>query len=259
MISERPLLSVIVPTFESGVDLQNLLNSLIAVDSRGLRFEVIIVDGASSDNTLEVISRFQRQLDIMLISNSDRGMTDAIMIGLSLASGHWFIEMNSDEEVCDGLFHALVNYSDYCDVILGRRLKVSSNRIVDRVEWVPSFWLKVWVLYGQGLIHTDTTLIRIDKVFSCNGYDSEFQTIGNDVAFSIRLLSQNIRCRHCNFVFSIFVDSDQRFSSKAGVERLRQINLSIQKKYVSVNLKSKMLKFVSRGLFFLRSFYYGKK
>lgn len=54
-MTDAPDLSVVVPTFNRGRQLEPLLASLLAQEPRGVRFEVVVVDNNSSDNTRDVV------------------------------------------------------------------------------------------------------------------------------------------------------------------------------------------------------------
>jgi glycosyltransferase involved in cell wall biosynthesis len=58
--------------------------------------EYIIVDGASKDSTLEIISRYRDKVDI-LVSEPDKGLYDAMNKGLKLATGNYVIFMNAGD------------------------------------------------------------------------------------------------------------------------------------------------------------------
>ena len=58
--------------------------------------EYIIVDGASKDSTLEIISRYRDKVDI-LVSEPDKGLYDAMNKGLKLATGDYVLFMNAGD------------------------------------------------------------------------------------------------------------------------------------------------------------------
>jgi glycosyltransferase involved in cell wall biosynthesis len=58
--------------------------------------EYIIVDGASKDSTLEIISRYRDNIDI-LVSEPDKGLYDAMNKGLKLATGDYVLFMNAGD------------------------------------------------------------------------------------------------------------------------------------------------------------------
>ena len=93
---ERPLVSVVVPTMNSAALLADALQSLAEQTCRD--FEVIVSDGASTDDTVAVAQRFAASLPALQVdSRSDTGVYDAINRGVALARGEWFLVLGSDD------------------------------------------------------------------------------------------------------------------------------------------------------------------
>jgi len=79
----RRRFSVITPTFNSGPKLEETINSVLS--QKNELFEYIIVDGRSTDETLNIIRKYGRR--IRWISKKDRGVYDAMNKGIGLANG----------------------------------------------------------------------------------------------------------------------------------------------------------------------------
>jgi glycosyltransferase involved in cell wall biosynthesis len=81
----RPLVSVIVPSYNQGRFLAECLDSILAQDYRPL--EIVVVDGASRDTTLEVLRSRGHVPELRWISEPDDGPADAVNKGLAAARG----------------------------------------------------------------------------------------------------------------------------------------------------------------------------
>lgn len=90
-----PVLSVVIPNYNFGPFLRELLAQLDMLKCRE-RLEVIVVDGGSKDDSLEVAREFLQPQDSLLYG-PDNGQADAISKGLALATGDWFMFQNSDD------------------------------------------------------------------------------------------------------------------------------------------------------------------
>ena len=66
--------------------------------------EIIVIDGGSSDQTLDILSRYSHWIT-RLISESDNGQSEAINKGFSLATGDIYAWINSDDYYLPGTFH----------------------------------------------------------------------------------------------------------------------------------------------------------
>ncbi|MBC7992745.1 MAG: glycosyltransferase [Rhizobacter sp.] len=94
----RPLISVVVPTWNTASVLPQALRSLS--EQTFVDFEVIVSDGASSDGTLGVAEKFAGALaHLQIDSRPDTGVYDAINRGVRLSSGQWFMVLGSDDRL----------------------------------------------------------------------------------------------------------------------------------------------------------------
>ncbi|MDP2997948.1 MAG: glycosyltransferase [Bryobacterales bacterium] len=84
-----PLISIVIPTFNSAPFLSHCLGSIAKQDYPKL--EVVVVDNCSTDATGKIVDRYSR-LITRFISEPDRGQADAVTKGLRIAAGdiaHW--------------------------------------------------------------------------------------------------------------------------------------------------------------------------
>ena len=93
-----PLVSFIVPTFDSQAHLANALQSL--ADQTCRDFEVVLSDGASLDDTVLIAQGFAQALPSLTIdSQPDKGVYDAINRGIGHARGDWVLVLGSDDRL----------------------------------------------------------------------------------------------------------------------------------------------------------------
>lgn len=91
--------TIITVTYNSGCFLEQCIQSVIAQNHADI--EYIIVDGGSTDNTLEIISRYQPFIS-KWISEKDEGMYDALNKGIAMATGDIIGTLNSDDLFASG-------------------------------------------------------------------------------------------------------------------------------------------------------------
>jgi glycosyltransferase involved in cell wall biosynthesis len=87
------LISIITVTLNSSKTLRATLDSLAS--QKYTDFELIIVDGVSTDNTLEILTEFE--LNYNVLSEPDNGIYDAMNKGIKLAKGDIIGILNSDD------------------------------------------------------------------------------------------------------------------------------------------------------------------
>lgn len=93
MQDAKPPISIITATYNAG---QTLADCLQSVAGQGVDVEHLIIDGASSDDTLQVVEAHRDKI-AQVISERDRGIYDAMNKGIALASGEVVGILNADD------------------------------------------------------------------------------------------------------------------------------------------------------------------
>ena len=87
-------ISIITPSYNQGDFIEQTIQSVLSQTYDNI--EYIIVDGGSTDNSLEIIDKYKDKIDIV-ISENDKGQSDAINKGFKLATGTLTGWINSDD------------------------------------------------------------------------------------------------------------------------------------------------------------------
>ena len=95
---DKPLISIITVVFNGEKYLEETIQSVI--NQTYSNVEYIIIDGGSSDGTLDIIKKYEERIDYW-VSEKDRGIYDAMNKGIDVASGKWLNFMNGGDEFYD--------------------------------------------------------------------------------------------------------------------------------------------------------------
>ncbi len=104
----KPLVSIIIPTYNEEEDIEKCLNAVLSLkyDKR----EIIVIDSASTDNTPHILRKYQENGLIKMISeNERRGVSSARNLGINNANGEIVVLLNAD----------IIPEKDFINKILG--------------------------------------------------------------------------------------------------------------------------------------------
>ncbi len=196
-------ISIITATYNSGRTLRDTLESVLHQNYKDI--EYIIIDGASTDNTLDLIKAYEPKFNgrMRYVSESDKGLYDAMNKGLNMATGEVVGILNSDDFfnnesiiqlVADTMksknvdaVYGDVHYVDDGD--LGKCVRYYSSKIFTRglmrlgfMPAHPSFYCKTQVYREKG------------------GFDTSFRQTA-DFELLLRLI-------YCHSIKTIYVPFD---------------------------------------------------
>jgi glycosyltransferase involved in cell wall biosynthesis len=102
-----PKITVITPSYNQGQFIEETILSVINQDYANL--EYIIIDGGSTDNTVDIIEKHESSIAYW-VSEKDLGQSNAINKGLKVATGQIINWLNSDDVLLEGALSKIANY-----------------------------------------------------------------------------------------------------------------------------------------------------
>ncbi len=180
-------------------------------DQEGVAFEHIIMDGQSTDGTVEWL---EKQPDVEWRSEPDEGMYDAVNKGWQMASGDILAYLNCDEQYLPGTLGFIKTYFDRhpeVDVLFGDTLVVDPDGCLlsFRKGYQPRM---SYILASHLYVLSCTMFFRrkiMDDGFSLN---SEYRIVA-DMDFVIRLLRNSYKAKHVRRYLSVFTWTGQNLSA----------------------------------------------
>ncbi len=91
----EPKISIVTPVYNSSQYIEKCIKSIVGQTYQN--YEHIIMDGGSTDGTIEIIDKYLGEYPVKLVSEADEGMYDAINKGFSRATGEILCWLNADD------------------------------------------------------------------------------------------------------------------------------------------------------------------
>ena len=114
---KQPKISIITVCYNSALHIEECIQSVVSQDYPNL--EYIIIDGGSSDGTLDIISKYKDKI-AYFVSEPDRGISDAFNKGIKAATGDIIGIINSDDFMMPGVLkNVAAEYEEGVDVYRG--------------------------------------------------------------------------------------------------------------------------------------------
>lgn len=130
--------SVITISYNSKETIERTFQSIMAQPYRPL--EYVLVDGASTDGTIEVIERYIPQfkalgIEVLFRSEEDKGISDAFNKGIRRSTGSIIGIINSDDQLAEDAVSRIVNkFEEDTDVVCGDCLWIDEERNLQYVR-----------------------------------------------------------------------------------------------------------------------------
>lgn len=136
-----PKISIVTPSYNQGQFIEETILSVKNQDYPNI--EHIIVDGGSTDRTLEILKKYEGTYKIYWISEPDEGQADAVNKGFALAKGEIIGWLNSDDVYFDTHVITRVvqcfNRRKNFDIIYGNLALINKTGLILKIDVAPGF------------------------------------------------------------------------------------------------------------------------
>ena len=194
-------ISIITVCYNAEKTIERTIRSVIRQDYKNI--EYVVVDGESSDGTLDILDRYKTDITI-LVSEKDKGIYDAMNKGISLSEGAYILFLNADDylfspSVIENMMAAISQYKD-SDIFYGNLLMFDDKTGQAKI-WKPGP-VSGKLLYSSTLPHPATIYKR--TIFEkLNKFDDTYK-IAADYEFYVRAFTSDANFKYLDKLVSVF-------------------------------------------------------
>ncbi|SDS99897.1 Glycosyltransferase involved in cell wall bisynthesis [Mucilaginibacter mallensis] len=215
-----PKVSIVTTVFNAAATIEDTILSVINQTYKNI--EYIVVDGGSTDGTLQIINNYKNQIS-HIISEPDKGIADGFNKGIALATGEWTGMINADDWYALNAVELMIeNTSDNDQVCCGNIMLMGNNGF-SRIKKSKVSWLNL----GMYIMHP-TCFIRTEVYRQIGLYDTSLK-IAMDFDMFLR-----IKCKGLKFKY---IDELMAYMRTGGVStdvaKMHKEELTVMKRYLT--------------------------
>jgi len=255
-----PRMSVIMPTYNQGAFIERAILSILNQNYPNLEF--IIIDGGSTDDTINIIKKYERYISYWQ-SKPDNGQADAINQGLAKATGVYVSWLNSDDFYLSGVLKNVAGFFEKsgADIVHANEYVVDTKDMIigeNRGLPFPEMMGLAFFIYG-GYWTFQTTMFWKKELHDKYGFLDTKYNFALDLELFSRFAVNGAKFRYMNQHVAGF--RYHAFSKNCTLQevraRERKIIMMEYGKYIPRIFRNKFLMGKLSELYFLRHFFIG--
>lgn len=156
---DKPLISIVTVIYNAEKYLAEAIESVI--NQNYYNVEYIVIDGGSTDNTIDIIKKYEGQIDYW-VSESDEGQSDAFIKAFGICNGEWLTWLNGDDILLPGAIDELVQTAlkhRSIECFTGNVIWITADKKIIQCR-IGEWWNNILPKLGQLNVYGPTTFFK---------------------------------------------------------------------------------------------------
>ncbi|MFH1641814.1 MAG: glycosyltransferase [Nanoarchaeota archaeon] len=214
-IKKTPYVSILVPSYNEGKTIVHVLKSIINLDYPKDKFEIIVINDGSVDNTVEAVSDFiknNNSFNIKLLSQKNQGKASSLNNALKIAKGKYFACLDADSFVDPKTLKKMLKIYEEEDnnlAIVTPAMKVKSPRnFLQKIQWLE-YLVSLFIARLMGYLDCiyvapgPFSLYSTSIIRKLGGFDKNNITEDQEIAYRVQKYHYKIRHCYSGYVYTI--------------------------------------------------------
>jgi glycosyltransferase involved in cell wall biosynthesis len=237
-LPNNPLISIVVPSYNQGAFIRQAIQSCLDQNYRPI--EIVVMDGASSDNTVDVLKSFGDIPELRWVSEPDKGVVDAVNKGLRAARGDIACIQSSDDfhrPGCLAAVAAAFRGNPAAGLVFGDADRVDSDgRLLTSLRQ-PRYTLER-LLAREVFIYQPSAFFRRELALEMGGWNPEIPYVPDaDLWIRLAFRAPVVQCRAALGACRTHPGQRDTHRDRIFTEYLKMLEMSADLKTASRRLK----------------------
>lgn len=209
-------ITVVTVCYQAENTIEETIQSVLAQEYQDM--EYLIIDGKSTDRTMDIVRQYADDARMRVISEKDTGLYNAMNKGSREAQGDYIIFLNSGDIFADR--NVLADMAPHLikDIVFGNVVRRFKNREV--LEKYPGKQVVLWLLL-QGKMMSHQVIFTKTTVMRRYGFDETYK-ITADYDFLVRARRDKCSMQYIDRTVSIVENCEGISSVPANLEQMRK-------------------------------------
>ena len=208
-------ITIVTVCYNAEETIQKTIESVVSQDYTEI--EYLIVDGKSTDRTLEIVSRYQTVPYIRVISEKDSGLYNAMNKGADLATGDYILYLNSGDYLYDDNVLSTIVPELKADIVYGNVIRRKYEG--DILEKYPGRNRVMWLLL-QGKMMSHQVMFTNTEIMKRYGFDESYK-ITADYNFLVKAKKDGCSMHYVDRTVSVVENMEGLSSQDSNLEIMR--------------------------------------
>jgi glycosyltransferase involved in cell wall biosynthesis len=239
----NPLVTIITPSYNRAWIIQECIDCIKNQSYKNI--EHIVIDGASTDHTLDILKHEQKNYNLQWISEKDRGIYDAVNKGIKLAKGQIIAYLNTDDFYFPYSVEVMVKkfLSSQADIVYGDWLNLDYDTCF--MEFLPCQHLNKYDLLLGGYLPQPAVFLRREVFEKIGSFDTDFKLMADNELFT-RAAVQGAKIEKVNeFIAGQMLHGDNLLAGN-GTDKVQEITKEEGHRYRSYYLSKQEIPKLNR-------------